>query len=73
MTKIIVMRRGTIWFSDCYEVDEVNEETIQKCIDDDSKYFVEAMLEYETWEPDGSYEVINGDTFEVLKDSDEKD
>ena len=66
---IVVQRKGTIWFNDYYEVDEINDKTIQECINDNSYCFLESSLEWDTWDPDGEYVVINCDTDEILAES----
>ena len=66
MKQIIVSRKGTIWYNDYYEVPEINEKTIQACIDDSSEYFIESDCLYETWEPTGDIEVVNEETNEIL-------
>ena len=68
MKEITVSRKGTVWFNDYYEVPEINEETIQKCIDDSSEYFSSSELLFETWEPTGEIEVIDEETNEILFD-----
>ena len=68
MKQITVSRKGTVWFNDYYEVPEINEETIQKCIDDSSEYFLSSELLFETWEPTGEIEVIDEETNETLFD-----
>ena len=66
MSEIRVSRKGTIWYDDYYEVPEVTEENIRKCIEDDSDFFVESEPCFETWEETGEIEVVNTDTEEDL-------
>ena len=73
--EIVVSRKGTIWYNDCYDIPEITEENIRKCIEDDSDFFVESEALYETWEPTGEIEVtdvesgnelLNPETLEII-------
>lgn len=73
--EIIVSRKGTIWYNDCYEIPEITEENIRKCIEDDSDFFVESEPLFETWESTGEIEVtdlesgnelLNPETLEII-------
>lgn len=66
--EIIVSRKGTIWYNDCYDIPEITEENIRKCIEDDSDFFVESEPLFETWTETGDIEVTNTDTGEILYD-----
>lgn len=57
--EIIVSRKGTIWYNDCYDIPEITEENIRKCIEDDSDFFVESEPLFETWESTGEIEVTD--------------
>ena len=69
MSEIRVSRKGTIWYNDYYEVPEITEENIRKCIEDGSDFFVESEPLFETWEETGDIEVTNIDTGEILYDT----
>lgn len=73
MSTIVVQRKGTIWFNDCYEVPEVTEENIRKCIADDGDFFIESEPLFETWEETGDIEVTNEDTGDILYDTETRE
>lgn len=37
--EILVKRKMIVWVNDYYEVDEINNDTIQRCIEDDYQLF----------------------------------
>ena len=57
---VTIFREGTITFRDTYDVPEINEKTLDECINDE-KHFVESEMLYETWTPTGNYTVVNED------------
>lgn len=71
METIRVRRRGTIYVDDYYDVDEITEETIKKCIEDsDYQIFSYSEPDWQSFEEDGVYHVYDDDDNLLAKHED---
>ena len=66
---IRVSRKGTIWYDDYYEIPELTEENVRRCIEDDSEFFTDSECEHETWAATGEIEVVDCETYNSLIDN----
>ena len=69
--KVFVDRKGIIWWRDCYEVPEINDEILETVINDDiNPKWSEPLIG--TWEDIGELEVLD-ENLNKLKDSNKYD